>query len=77
MRTFELVNRCERRTVVIVVAAIHVDVGIFILIFRVQTLIIRFFDLKRVHYVPVLRRYRSEAHDFIVLHETCPQEVIY
>ena len=73
MRTFELVDRCERRTVVVVV--VHVDVGIFI--FRVQTLTIRFFDLKRVHYVSVLRRYPSEAHVCILLHETCPQEVIY
>ena len=45
MRTFELVDRCERRTVVIV----HVDVDIFIFSFRVQILTIRFFDLKRVH----------------------------
>ena len=76
MRTFELVDRCERRTVVVVV---HVDVRIFIFIFifRVQTLTVRFFDLIRTHYVSVLRRYPLEAHIFIFLHETCPQEVIY
>ena len=78
LRTVEFVHGCERRTVVIVVIVVHVNISIFVLIFCGQTLITQFCNLKRAHYISDAIEI-SETHVFILIffHEACSQEVVY